>query len=114
MALKLYINESPVELADRSKIGLTFQINNLNDLQTRQGYYSNEFSAPRTRSNDRLLGFSSDINSSTIIPYRNNIAKVVQDGIEVIPDGIAVVQAFDGFYKIIFLVLPFGMMKQLI
>ncbi|CAB4152313.1 hypothetical protein UFOVP606_4 [uncultured Caudovirales phage] len=101
MALKLYINERPIELADKSKIGLTFQVNNLNNLQNRQGYFSNEFSAPKTRANEDALGFSSDINSSSIIPYRNNVAKVVQDGVEIIPDGIAIVHSFDGFYKII-------------
>lgn len=100
MSLELYINEHHIELSDQSNIGLTFQANTLSNLESRQGVFSNEFKVPKTRLNQIALENAFNINSSTLLPYRKNGAKVVQEGIEVVPEGVSIITAFDLFYKI--------------
>lgn len=100
MSLSLYINGGYVELLDRSKIGLTRQVNVLDNLENRQGDLTNEFLAPKTLNNQLLLENSSNVNSLTDIPYKKNGAKIIQDGVETVPEGFAIIQSFSNVYKI--------------
>lgn len=87
--LQLYINEQLVDLNDDSPIALTFQINNLADVQNQQGNTSNQFKLPLTQRNRRILGFPDDVTFTTNQPYQQYQAKLIQDGLEIIPYGIA-------------------------
>ncbi len=87
--LQLYINNQLADLSDDSPIALTFQINNLADVQNQQGNTSNQFKLPLTQRNRQLLGFPDDIAFTTILPYRQYQAKLIQDGLEIIPYGVA-------------------------
>lgn len=100
MSKELYINGSLVELSDQSKIGLTLQANTLSNLQTRQGSFTNSFIVPRTPNNQTVLANSSNVNSSTTIPYKKNGVKYVEDGIEIVQDGFAIVQSFAKGYSV--------------
>ncbi|HTK21824.1 MAG TPA: hypothetical protein VL442_20045 [Mucilaginibacter sp.] len=87
--LQLYINDQLVDLNDDSPIALTFQINNLAEVQNQQGNTSNQFKMPLTQRNRQILGFPDDIAFTTNAPYEQYPAKLVQDGLEIIPYGIA-------------------------
>jgi hypothetical protein len=87
--LQLYINDQLVDLNDDSPIALTFQINNLAEVQNQQGNTSNQFKLPLTQRNRQVLGFPDDIAFTTNAPYQQYQAKLVQDGLEIIPYGIA-------------------------
>jgi hypothetical protein len=87
--LQLYINEQLVDLSDDSPIALTFQINDLADVKNQQGNTSNQFKLPLTQRNRQILGFPDDIAFTTNLPYQQYQAKLVQDGLEIIPYGIA-------------------------
>lgn len=87
--IQLYLNDQLADLSDDSPIALSFQINNLADVKNQQGNTSNQFKLPLTQRNRQLLGFPDDIAFTTTLPYRQIPAKVIQDGLEIIPYGIA-------------------------
>ncbi|MBS1519545.1 MAG: hypothetical protein JST50_01005 [Bacteroidetes bacterium] len=87
--LQLYINDQLVDLNDDSPIALTFQINNLAEVQNQQGNTSNQFKLPLTQRNRQILGFPDDIAFTTNAPYQQYPARLIQDGLEIIPYGIA-------------------------
>lgn len=99
MSKELYINGYRILLSDDTHIGVTYQANTLSDLQNRQGIFTPQFTVPKA-GNEIALENSSNVNASTTIPYRKNNVKYVEDGIEIIVDGFAIVQAYDGQYKI--------------
>lgn len=87
--MQLFINDQLVELADDSAIALTFQINNLGEVKNQQGNTSNQFKMPLTQRNRRILGFPDDVALNTGALYSRYNAKLVQDGLEIIPYGVA-------------------------
>jgi hypothetical protein len=87
--IQLYINDQLVDLTDDAPIALTFQINNLAEVRNQQGNTSNQFKLPLTQNNRRILGFPDDVALCTDAPYSKYPAKLVQDGLEIIPYGIA-------------------------
>lgn len=101
MSVELFINGSIIELSDKTNIGLTFQRNNIAELQTRQGNTSNEFSVPKTQSNQIAFENSDNVNSATYFPYRKLDAKITQNGIEIMPEAVASIEEADKNYKVI-------------
>src|ERR1700743_1460880 len=90
---ELYLHDGLANLSDNSPIALTFQINNLADVANQVGNTSNQFQIPNTQNNRRLCGFPDDIRITNNIPYTQIKAKIIQNGIEVIPLGIGEVTA---------------------
>ncbi|MFD2145481.1 hypothetical protein [Mucilaginibacter antarcticus] len=93
--IQLYINDQLVDLSDDAPIALTFQINNLAEVRNQQGNTSNQFKLPLTQNNRRILGFPDDVAFCTQAPYSKYPAKLVQDGLEVIPYGVAELNSVD-------------------
>jgi hypothetical protein len=93
--LQLYINDQLVDISDDSPIALTFQINDLAEVQNQQGNTSNQFKLPLTQRNRQILGFPDEIAFTTDLPYRQYQAKLIQDGLEVIPYGIGELSGID-------------------
>ncbi|MES2377502.1 MAG: hypothetical protein V4553_13025 [Bacteroidota bacterium] len=93
--LQLYINDQLVDLSDDGPIALTFQINDLAEVKNQQGNTSNQFKLPLTQNNRRILGFPDDIAFCTKLPYTKYQAKIVQDGLEIIPYGIGELNSVD-------------------
>jgi hypothetical protein len=93
--LQLYINDQLVDLSDDSPIALTFQINNLAEVKNQQGNTSNQFKLPLTQNNRRILGFPDDVAFCTKLPYTKYQAKIIQDGLEIIPYGIGELSSVD-------------------
>ncbi|MEB0250022.1 hypothetical protein QN344_07725, partial [Mucilaginibacter sp. 5B2] len=88
--LQLYLNDELVDLADDSPVALTFQINNLAEVKNQQGNTSNQFKLPLTQRNRQILGFPDDVAFTTALPYNNYQAKIIQDGLEIVPSGLAI------------------------
>jgi hypothetical protein len=93
--LQLYINDQLADLSNDSPIALTFQINNLAEVQNQQGNTSNQFKLPLTQRNRQILGFPDDLAFATNLPYQKYQAKLVQDGLEIVPYGIAELNGID-------------------
>lgn len=101
MSLEVYINTNKLELLDQKKLGITFQVNTLGDLQSRQANYSNQFRIPKTAINNKILQYANNLNTNTGTPYESNTAKIIQDGVEIVPSGVAVINSVDDeFYYI--------------
>ena len=100
MSLDVYINDQLLELNSNKGIGLTFQIGSILNPGNRAGNLSNNFKVPKTRQNTEILENLSNINSTTNIPYQRNTGKIVQDGIEIFPDGFAIVDSTGSDYSI--------------
>jgi hypothetical protein len=93
--MQLYINDQLADLSDDNPIALTFQINNLADVKNQQGNTSNQFKLPLTQRNRQILGFPDDLAFTTNLPYQKYQAKLIQDGLEIIPYGIAELNGID-------------------
>ncbi|HEY8783940.1 MAG TPA: hypothetical protein VIM16_20090 [Mucilaginibacter sp.] len=93
--LQLYINDQLTDLSNDSPIALTFQINNLAEVQNQQGNTSNQFKLPLTQRNRHILGFPDDVAFTTNLPYRQYQAKIIQDGLEILPYGIGELNGID-------------------
>ncbi len=98
--IQLFLNDKPVDLSDDSPIALTFQINDLAEVQNQQGNTSNQFKIPLTQNNRAILGYADDITIenpalAVQLPYSQLSARVVQNGIEVFPNAIAEINQFD-------------------
>lgn len=93
---EVYINGILIELNEKDNpIQLVYSINDLAELKDRQAYSTNIFKAPRTPGNDLACGIPNDPNLIQLQPYRKNTGKVVQGGIEVLPNGIAIITEAD-------------------
>nr|WP_294947866.1 hypothetical protein [uncultured Mucilaginibacter sp.] len=93
--MQLYLNNQLANLGDDSPIALTFQINNLAEVKNQQGNTSNQFKLPLTQRSRQILGFPDDMAFTTGLPYDNYEAKIIQDGLEIIPNGIAVLNGIE-------------------
>ena len=98
--IQLYLNDHPVDLSDDSPIALTFQINDLAEVQNQQGNTSNQFKIPLTQNNRAILGYADDISIENLklspqIPYTALTAKIIQNGIEILPNAIAEINQID-------------------
>lgn len=93
--LQLYLNDQLVDLSDDSPIALSFQINNLAEVKNQQGNTSNQFKLPLTQRNRQILGYPDDVAFTNHLPYTQYAAKLVQDGLEIIPYGIGELNSID-------------------
>ncbi len=93
--IQLYLNDQLVDLSNDIPIALTFQINNLAEVQNQQGNTSNQFKLPLTQRNRQILGFPDDVAVATNLPYQKYQAKIIQDGLEIIPYGIGELNDID-------------------
>jgi len=89
---EVYINDRLVDLDEgKSPIRLTYAVNDLAELKDRQAYATNSFKLPLTQNNLDICGFPLEAPIIGVQPYRKNTGKVVQGGIEVLVNGIAII-----------------------
>ncbi len=89
--LQLFLNHQPADLGT-DPLQLTFQINNLAEVQNQQGDFSKQFKLPLTQHNRRLLGFPDEVPLNDNTSYQLIPAKIVQDGLEIMPGGYATIE----------------------
>ncbi|WP_233890574.1 hypothetical protein [Tenacibaculum piscium] len=87
MKEQLFINGVKADLPERA-IALTFQINNLFDLQDRQTNYTNNFTLPFTPINDGIADNLRMSGSTSDIPYSKVTAKYIVGDSELIVSGL--------------------------
>lgn len=95
---ELFINGKLMDLGENTKIGVTLQANNLAELQNRQGDFSNIFKLPKTTNNRLYLEHLDNISSVSVIPYKKNTARYLENGIEIVSEGTATVENTDHDY----------------
>ena len=100
MTYEVYINDKMIEISNPKMIGLTFQVGSIFDISGRSGNLSNKFKVPFTLINQQVLGNLSNINADNNLPYQRNTAKIVQNGIEIVPNGFAIIDSTSDGYDI--------------
>lgn len=99
MSKQLIINGSQVDLGNEA-IVTSYQMTDVQDLTTRRFNYSNRFKVPATPSNIKTFGFANKINSNTSVPYVKLPAKLIDNGIEVMPGAQATIVSTVGGFSI--------------
>jgi len=100
MTYEVYINEQLIEISNPKLIGLNYQVGSIFLIDSRSGNLSNQFKVPKTQRNNIVLGNLSNINSVNNLPYEQIKAKIVQNGIEIVPNGFALIESTDDNYNI--------------
>lgn len=90
-----------MDLGPDTVIALTLQVHDLGDLESRNTNFTNKFKLPPTQNNRFNLGFVDDPRSATNKAYRKQTAKYVEDGVEIIPEGIAIVEDATEFISVV-------------
>lgn len=100
MARQLFINGREVDLFNDKSIGLTLQVGSVLNPGNRAGNNTNKFDLPPTQNNNEIFETLQNINSNTNIPYQKNSAKYIQNGVELISNGFAVLESTSNGFKV--------------
>jgi hypothetical protein len=92
---QLIVNGKEMILSDQTRIGITYQANNIGELQNRQGTFTNTFKLPIVRENIEALKLVNQMTSTTVLPYRKLSATYIENGIEIIGNGTATIVSID-------------------
>jgi hypothetical protein len=90
-SLILYVGDRLVDLAPE-RIATTVYGYDFADPTVRNVNYTSDFSAPFTENNIVTFGYSNELHSNTVKPYRYLSCRYSTNGIEAIKEGILVVQ----------------------
>lgn len=91
----LYINDTLVDLPPKFDFATTILKADFSDLTKRNINYTNSVKLQWTPAVLALFGFALYEKSGTMIPYQKLTAKVIQNGVETISDGVAWVVSAD-------------------
>jgi hypothetical protein len=90
---QLFVNNQSVDFfGDDEPIPLILQVNDLGDIASLQGSVSKMFKLPLTQKNREIFGFPDDITITNNFPYQQLPAKYLNDGIELVSNGLAEIQ----------------------
>ena len=92
---QLIVNGKEMILSDQTRIGITYQANNIGELQNRQGTFTNTFKLPLVRENIEALELVNQMTSTTLLPYKKLSATYIENGIEIIGNGVATIVSVD-------------------
>ncbi|HEX8547950.1 MAG TPA: hypothetical protein VF691_13385 [Cytophagaceae bacterium] len=93
--MNLIINNEQVDLSEDEVLAMTYQVNDIAELKNRQASHSNQFRLKTTPKNIRLFGHSNILNSLSGIAYRKSSAIIIEDGLEIVSNGQAIVESID-------------------
>lgn len=98
--LQVYINDVAVDLAPDTVVAKTIQCFDLFNLGNVCANYTNQINLPYTDNNRKILEFADLSKSATNIPYANLSCRIVQNGFELVTNGVAVVTSANGSFLI--------------
>jgi|GEM_PF-5917028 len=102
MVEKITVNGKELDLYENEKINLNLQLNNINDISTRNSYYSNTISVPRTAKNTKALDYLGVVGNTSRIPYKRVKCTYTQNTIPLIREGyIQVTDTTEDSFKIV-------------
>lgn len=96
----IYIGDEKLDLFPDTVIAQTMKRMDVGDLTTRFASYTNAFKVPITPNNNRIYQYSNNLSSSTSVPYEKQYTKIVQNGIEVVRDGIHYIRKVSTYYEV--------------
>ena len=93
MSLKVYINDTAVDLNPEEVVAITKQVADIANISQVKSQGSNQFKIPKTSLNRQTLESVDEVSSNSNLPYQKNTAKIIQDGMEILPNGRAIIEA---------------------
>lgn len=93
MRYELYIDGKKVDVGSDTSFTLNYKSNLLTDLSKIVSNNSYTVKLPKTANNLRIIESSMIPSCFTMFPYRSHSARLLKDGIEIIPDAIAVLMS---------------------
>lgn len=84
MNVNLFIDYKQCELTKEEIIALSYGVNRLTDIQSRQGYYSNTFRLPKTPTNLEIFGYPDQLNATDTKRFQRLTAWIESDGVQVV------------------------------
>lgn len=98
---EVYINGQLCVIDEaKNPIQLVYAINDLAELKDRQAYSTNTFKIPANPTNLAICGFPNNPNLIQTQPYRKLSGKIAQDGIEILPNGVALITGSGAFIEV--------------
>ena len=97
-ALRLYLNETLCDIDEDEVVPINKQINDIAEMQDRQSDFTASFRIRKTRAMRSLFELSGEVGATTQFPYQQQTVKLIQDNIEIITDGILVLDDVDDQY----------------
>ena len=95
----IYIGDDLLDLDPATVITINVQSVNVGDLKARNVSYTNQFKVRATENNTRIFGFTNSEWSRSSVPYQYNACKVVQNGIETLPEALCILSKYEkGFF----------------
>jgi hypothetical protein len=82
--IELWLNDELMDISGQEDVVVTFAINNLLDIASRSGAYSNTFNLPKTNHNKLKLGNAQQLLSNTFIPYERLEMRLNVTGLPII------------------------------
>lgn len=95
---EVYANGNLLELGD-VKIRKVFQINDIGEPKDRQSNYTLPFDIPETPNNVKTFEMLGVLGNLSRAPYTQIPSKVVENSVEIIPDGVLVISKKQGKFK---------------
>lgn len=84
MNARLFIDFKECELSKREIIALSYGVNRLTDIESRQGYYSNTFKLPKTATNLEIFGHPDSLTINDAKRWQRLTAWIEVDGVQVV------------------------------
>lgn len=84
MNVRLVIDYKECQLSKEEVIALSYGVNRLTDIQSRQGYYSNTFRLPKTPTNLEIFGYPDQLNATDTKRFQRLTAWIESDGVQVV------------------------------
>jgi hypothetical protein len=97
-SLRLYLDDVLCDMDDSEVVPLNKQTNDIAEMQDRQSDFTAQFKIRKTRAMKDLFELSGEAGIDTGFPYENKTCKLIQDNIEVITNGIIILDKVDEQY----------------
>ena len=112
---ELYINGFLIDLLpkDSDPIATSYQINKISEFKDVQANFSNIFPVPKTENNISRLGNSDLVNTNSFVPYRKNPCRYLNNGIDIVTNGVAVVQDAGSVFNVTIMSGNFDIFQQI-
>lgn len=96
--IKLYLGDTLCDLDEDEVVPINKQVNNIAEMQDRQSDFTAQFRIRKTRLMRALFELSGEVGASTDFPYKKQVCRMVQDGIEMITAGEMFLDKVDDQY----------------
>jgi len=97
-SILLYLGTTLCDLDDDEVVPINKQVNDIAEMQDRQSDFTAQFRIRKTRTMRALFELSGEVGANTTFPYKTQSCRLIQNGIEMITNGIMILDKVDDQY----------------